>query len=120
MDHDKHLAVDLDGTLLQYQDFNPSTFGEPVEGMVELLHQVRAAGWKIIIWTVRRETQSMIDHLEKHNVPYDYINWQPWPEDSSNKVSADVYLDDRAIQFSGNTEGLLEKILNFKPWNKDK
>lgn len=118
MGHTKHLAVDLDGTLLEYQDFNPNTFGGPVPGMIELLNQVKKAGWKIIIWTVRKKSDAMIEHLKKHNVPYNYINWQPWPRDGSRKVSADLYLDDRAIKFEGTTNGLLEQILNFKAWNK--
>jgi len=117
MAHTKHLAVDLGGTLLDYQDFNPDTFGDPMPGMVELLNQVKEAGWKIIIWTVRKKSDAMVEHLKKHNVPYDYINWQPWPRNGSRKVSADVYLDDRAIRFEGKADGLLEQILNFKSWN---
>ena len=117
MAHIKHLAVDLDGTLLDYQDFNPDTFGDPIPGMVDLPQKIKEAGWKIIIWTVRKKSDAMVEHLKKHNVPYDYINWQPWPKDGSRKVSADVYLDDRAIQFNGKADGLLEQILNFKSWN---
>ena len=119
MAHTKHLAVDLDGTLLQYDgNQRGDVFGDPIPGMIETLQGVRDAGWKIIIWTVRRESPLMIEHLKKHNVPYDYINWQPWPKDGSNKVSADVFLDDRALRFDGNTNGLLKKILEFKPWNR--
>lgn len=120
MAHKKVLAVDLDGTLLKYDRFRGlDHFGEPVEGMVELLLKVREAGWDIVIWTVREKSVIMIEHLLKYNVPYDYINHYPWPNGGSEKVSADVYLDDRAIRFEGKTNGLLEQILNFKPWHKE-
>lgn len=116
----KNLAVDLDGTLLEYNGYKGAThFGDPLPGMVDLLNKVKEAGWCIIIWTARRETGAMKEHLAKHNIPYDYINCHPWPKDGSNKVSADIYLDDRAINFDGKSEGLLEKILNFEPWYKN-
>ena len=120
MAHKKNLAVDLDGTLFKYDKFRSwDHFGEPNEGIVELLMKVKEAGWNIIIWTVRQETEKMKEHLAKYNIPYDYINWQPWPKDGSRKIAADVYLDDRGIRFDGKTEGLLEQILNFKPWFKE-
>lgn len=119
MAHKKVLAVDLDGTLLKYDKFRGwDHFGEPNEGMIELLEKVREAGWEIAIWSVRKESEEMKSHLAKLNVPYDYINWQPWPKDGGPKISADVYLDDRAIQFDGKVAGLLEKILNFETWWK--
>ena len=34
------------------------------------------------------------------------------------KPPAIVYIDDRAICFDGHPETLLDKIQNFKPWNK--
>lgn len=119
MTHKKSLAVDLDGTLLKYDKFRGwNHFGEPNEGMVELLQKIKDAGWNIIIWTVRKETEEMKEHLAKYNIPYDYINWQPWPKDGSRKISFDVCLDDRNIRFEGKTEGLFEQIINFKPWFK--
>lgn len=115
----KRLAVDLDGTILHYEDIN-QPLGKPVEGIARELGAVKAAGWEIIIWTVRSDTEAIAKHLIKHNVPFDYINYNPHqPPDGSQKVAAHVYLDDRAIQFTGDTQGLAEKILSFKPWYKD-
>lgn len=120
MAHKKVLAVDLDGTLLQYDKYRgKDIFGAPNPGMVELLEQVKSAGWTIVIWTVRQESEAMKEHLLKFNIQYDYINWQPWPKDGSRKITADVYLDDRGLRFDGKTDGLLDKILNFKPWFKE-
>jgi hypothetical protein len=115
----KILAVDLDGTLLHYDDIE-KPLGEPVDGIVKELQAVKAAGWKIIIWTVRSNVEEIKKHLSRFEVPFDYINENPWqPPEGSNKVAATVYLDDRALTFNGDTVGLAHKILNFKPWYKE-
>lgn len=48
--------------------------------------------------------------LEKYDITVDDV--------TDEKPPAVVIIDDRAITFDGNTEGLLTKIKNFKPWNK--
>lgn len=113
------LAADLDGTILKYRDFE-EPLGEPIPGIQRELAAVKAAGWAVIIWTVRRNISAIKEHLDKHKVPYDYINENPWgpDNDSSRKIAAHVYLDDRAMQFNGDTTGLAEKVLAFKPWYK--
>lgn len=112
----KVLAVDLDGTLLK--DDHPA-LGKPVPEVVAVLRDVRAAGVKIVIWTVRDEDEKVRKHLEDADVPFDYINENPFgPSNGSRKIYADVYLDNHAIQFNGETRGLAEKIINFKSWDK--
>jgi len=115
----KILAVDLDGTILHYDDID-KPLGKPVEGIARELGAVKAAGWAIIIWTVRSNTSDISRHLKAHGIPFDYINENPWqPPEGGDKIAANVYLDDRAIHFNGETQGLAEKILSFKPWYKD-
>jgi len=110
------LAVDLDGTLLEYSDFgNP--LGRPIPGMREELEKVRAAGWRIAIWTVRSNIAEIKALLDENSIPYDGINEHDnEPEDTSRKMAAHLYLDDRAMPFDGKTEGLAERILSFRPW----
>lgn len=111
------LAVDCDGTLFEYR--KPPEFGPPNPGMVEVVRKVKAAGWHIAIWTCRNDSPELRGHLDKHGVPFDFVNEYPyWPPDGSAKLSAEVYLDDRAMEFSGSAEGLVERILSFKPWYK--
>lgn len=111
------LAVDCDGTLLEYR--KPPEFGPPIPGIIDELRKVKEAGWHIAIWTCRNDSQELRAHLEKHDVPFDFVNEYPyWPPDGSAKLSAEVYLDDRAMEFCGTTEGLAERILAFKPWYK--
>ena len=51
---------------------------------------------------------------------YDYINCNPNQPVGSDKgkLIADVYLDDRGITFEGNWNDSIEKIINFKTWQK--
>lgn len=114
----KVLAVDLDGTLLQYDGWKGEAhYGEPNPGMREVLKQVAEAGWVIVIWTTRGGDGAIRRHLSKHNIPFDYINKNPHgPPGASPKIFADVYLDDRALRFEGETAGLAEKILAAEPW----
>ena len=112
----KVLAVDLDGTLLK--DDHPA-LGKVLPGIIDVLEIVRAAGWKIAIWTVRNEDAKVRKHLESAGVPFDYINENPYgPTGGSRKIYADAYLDNHAIQFNGDTKGLAEQIINFKSWDK--
>lgn len=117
------VAVDLDGTLLEYDGWKgPAHFGQPIQGVVEALHELKKAGWAIVVWTTRATDYALRAHLERHDVPYDYINKHPWqPPGSSHKISADVYLDDRALRFTGDTKNLAKRILDAKsPWTKKK
>lgn len=119
----KVLAIDMDGTLLQYDGWKGDAhYGDPIPGMREVLQRVREAGWYIVIWTTRSGGGAIRQHLARHDIPFDYINKNPHgPPGASPKIFADVYLDDRALRFDGETEGLAEKILSAVPWfEKDK
>ena len=92
-------------------------YGPNIPGMLDLLKALRSKGWVIVIWTTRKGDGTLRAHLTKHNVPFDYINKNPHgPPGSSPKIFADVYLDDRALPFTGSTDGLLAQIESFVPW----
>lgn len=111
------LAIDLDGTILE--DTNPPNIGLPLSGIREELEKLRRNGWLIAVWTVRSDEDQIRDHLKAHSIPFDFINENPYGQtNSSRKIFGDVYLDDRSLQFDGETEGLADKILYFKPWHK--
>lgn len=113
------LAVDLDGTLCEYKEGGPAEIGPLVPGMLEQLLAMKAARWKIVIWTVRPDSPALRKQLDAYEVPYDYVNENPHgPPNGSDKIYADVYLDDKAMQFSGETKGLAAAILKFRPWHK--
>ena len=113
----KVVAVDLDDTILH--DEFPG-MGKPIDGMREQLQAVRELGWKIAIWTVRNEDKEVAERLKKYQIPFDFINENPYgPPNGSRKIYADLYLDNRALTFDGNTKNLARKIVEFKPWNRN-
>jgi hypothetical protein len=117
------IAVDLDGTLLEYDGWKgPAHFGKPIPGVVSTLHELKKLSWAVVIWTTRKNDHALKAYLEKHDIPYDYINKHPWqPPRSSHKITADVYLDDRAMRFTGNTANLTNRILDvMTPWTEKK
>ena len=102
----KTIAVDLDKTLHDYHKgwHDGSIYGEPIEGMRELIHDLRELGIEIVIFSVRCFTRvingevqpdqclEVIDWLKKHNIEYDKI-------EMTGKPICDWFLDDRAIRF---------------------
>jgi hypothetical protein len=114
------IAVDFDGTISRYEGWKGlGTFGPPIKGCREELQKLRAAGWTIILFTTRgldiREVQK---YMFDNNIPYDLVNCNTLDAPlnvSDKKVLANVYLDDRAITFDGEWEGMAEKVKNFTP-----
>lgn len=121
------LAVDLDGVLFDYDGWKgPTHFGKPVPGVIEELYKLKREGrerkeeWAIVVLTTRRTDNTLRHQLNKHNVPYDYINKHPWqPPHTSHKIVADVYLDDHGLRFTGNSQGLAARVRGAaKPWTE--
>jgi hypothetical protein len=120
----KILALDLDGTLCEYDGWQgPAHFGKPFPKVVDELHKLKKTEgeeWAIVINTTRRTDHALKAHLDKHNIPYDFINKHPWqPPGSSHKMTADVYLDDRGLRFTGDATGLAARIREAAtPWTE--
>ena len=123
------LAIDMDGTLLKYDGWKGDAhYGVPNPGIRAMLERIAnekfktgpkkgQRKWCIVIWTTRGSDGAIRNHLTKHNIPFDYINKNPGgPPSKSPKIFADVYLDDRAIRFEGETDGLADRILTAVPW----
>ncbi len=119
MNGTKYVCVDLDGTIAHYQEWKGETyFGEPVDGVQEALSRLRSAGWKIIIFTTRGNSQLVVDYLNSHSIPFDFINHNPDqpPNTFQGKPYAEAYVDDRGIQFNGNWQATADEVLHFQPW----
>lgn len=113
----KTIAVDLDNTIFRLDKWRGQNyFGEKIDGVKENLKKLKEMGFEIIIWTTRfneeePKLEDISDLLEKKEIPFDYINENPYqPPDMSQKIYADYYVDDRAIEFKGNWDEVIKKI----------
>lgn len=101
------IVVDLDGTICEHRY---PAFGEPVAGAKEALQRLKAAGFRIIIHTVRTSAsfqppeayvpeinspEAVHAFLQRHAIPYDDL----WMHD---KPLAVAYIDDRSLRLTGN------------------
>jgi hypothetical protein len=109
----KTIAVDFDGTLC---DFNYPDIGPPKPGAIEALTRFRAEGYQVVIWSCRtcsyymdifcpdgeapadrKVYQDMKAWLDRHGVPYDWIDMG-----DKGKPMCDFYVDDKAVRFKDN------------------
>ncbi|MGE3536387.1 MAG: hypothetical protein AB7N91_02995 [Candidatus Tectimicrobiota bacterium] len=117
------IVVDLDGTICEHRY---PAFGEPVAGAQEALQRLKAAGFWIIIHTVRTSSifqataeytpdinspEAVSAFLRQHHIPYDEI----WIHD---KPLAVAYIDDRALRVVGNraTSNWSDVAAALLPW----
>lgn len=115
----KIVCVDLDGTIAHYEEWQGEVhFGSVIEGSKEALSKLKKKGWLIIIYTTRSNKELISNYLNENELLFDYINENPYqPENAiGGKPYADVYIDDRAIQFNGDWEKTINEIDKFKPW----
>lgn len=124
----KVAAIDFDGVIKMVEEWKgkETTEEQPVdiEQMKYELFRLKDNGWKIIVWSARSEIRLIHNWLDKHNLLiFDGINTNRWAPDNlfaARKIPANVYVDDRGITFNGNWEGMADKIMNFKQWDKPK
>jgi hypothetical protein len=89
--------------------------------MPEEIAALRQAGWKVAIWTCRNKNEyaGIKAHLADHGIEVDYLNENPHEAPSTSpKIYADVYLDDRGLQFDGDARGLAAKVMKHRQWFK--
>lgn len=117
----KTVCIDIDGTISHYIEWVDSkTFGEVLPHCAETIHHLKADGWFVIIYTSRGDKVEIKKFLDENNIPFDAINENPNQPDNAKggKPIADVYVDDRALQFDGDWAGAYQKITGFKAWEK--
>lgn len=113
----KTVIFDFDGVIHSYKsgwqgvDVIPDP---PVPGIKEEIQRIRGAGYKVVVVSTRCYQTGGIaaikNYLIDHDIGVDDVTWE--------KPPAIIQIDDRAICFDGNPEGLLEKIQEFQPWMK--
>lgn len=113
------VVFDFDGVIHQYKH-KPSTWDEtlildpPVEGIREAVENIKGLGYKVIVVSARARSEAgraaIRTWLDNYGIVVDEV--------TDKKPPAKVYIDDRAICFDGKSDKLVEKIQNFKPWNR--
>jgi hydroxymethylpyrimidine pyrophosphatase-like HAD family hydrolase len=102
------LAVDLDGTLAKKGRQHTEEILDPHPDAKEVMDEVNSLKVTIIINTVRGDKKQIKSWFEKHEIPYHHINHNPdQPDDSSDKIIADEYWDDRAVGWPGLKKALV-------------
>lgn len=100
-------AVDFDNTLIKGNTW-PDVNGEMNIPMINYLLMEKQRGTKIILWTSRagQPLQDAIDLCKSYGLEFDAVN-ENLPEiikaygNDSRKISADKYIDDRAVDPGG-------------------
>jgi hydroxymethylpyrimidine pyrophosphatase-like HAD family hydrolase len=92
----KVIAIDFDGTITEDSPF-PIT-GRVRPEAIEVIKKLQER-YICVLWTCRRGPYLLeaIELLEQNGVIFEFVNSTPFPERSSNKIYADVYIDDRSI-----------------------
>ncbi len=94
------IAVDFDGTLCESRY---PEIGQPNIPLINGLKEKQAQGDKLILWTCRsgEYLEKAVEWCRSHGLTFDRVNenlpeiLELWGNDS-RKITADVYIDDRA------------------------
>jgi hypothetical protein len=118
---EKTIAIDFDGVINSYKSGwkGPTETDEPVLSAAESISSLFNRGYKLIIFSTRASTpegvETIREYLRKHTENDLLVNSI---EITDRKPISDVYIDDRAISFTGDWEDTLKKIDDFEPWTE--
>tara|TARA_R110001632_G_C11054377_1_gene385045 strand:- start:97 stop:486 length:390 start_codon:yes stop_codon:yes gene_type:complete len=113
----KIICLDLDGVIYPNLIWlgSDTLRGKPVDGAKEAIDELKE-DYTIIINSARFNDIKTIprvkEWLDDNYIYYDKI--------SEKKPHADIYIDDKAIGFSGNWDNTLSDVYRFKQWQTDK
>ena len=111
----KTVVFDFDGVINSYKHgWQGATVinDPPVTGIKEEIDKIRDK-YKVVIMSTRAATpagkNAIKQYLVKYNIVVDDI--------VDHKIPAHVYIDDRAIPFTGRAGSLMSDIEVFTPWH---
>lgn len=94
----KIVTVDFDGTLVEFDYYNPpDCLGKVIWDNKPKynLERLKDNDFIIIIYTCRSDTKPVEKILNKHKIPFDYVNENPFQSVlvADCKIRADYYID---------------------------
>jgi len=114
-------VFDFDGVIAEYDGFKGNDiFGKVIIETKQTISALKKMGWKVIIFTTRAATPKLKKYLDDNEIGYDEINKNSDnPTGASDKPIADIYIDDRAVNYHGqNKKELLQNIKDILSKNK--
>lgn len=120
------ICIDIDGTICHlrkpsehYKDL------QPIDGAAKKIQQLKLQGHYIIFHTARHmrtcqgnvgkvialQAQTLIEWLRKHDFLYDELIF--------GKPDADIYIDDKAMEFKNSWGDTYEKLLSLDQKNNE-
>ena len=108
MDNRPIVCVDLDGVLNDFDKWRgASYFHEPRPGAREFLEALNAAGYRVVVFTVRwaPDVREWLSTCGFYELVSEVTNIKP---------PAHVYVDDRAVCFDGDFADTLSRVVNFR------
>lgn len=109
--HRMSVAIDFDGVIVPaiHEHIYGYFPNELLDGAKDTINKLYDAGWLVIIYSCRVKDE-IEEFLIENGIQYDYINVNSeWPS-RSNKIKADVYIDDHGLRFEGNWEETYNKL----------
>lgn len=105
------LAIDFDGVIHKYGGWQGGLLQDPIRGAKEFIEGFLKSGMEVVIFSTR-DPEVIRGWLFLHKFPILRIT-------NIKEQHFDVFLDDRAINFSGEfTAALFNKVRNYKPYWK--
>jgi hypothetical protein len=97
--------IDFDGTVNESKGpYAYGHFGPPIPEGLKLIKMCQQAGYTVVIFTARRETDLVANWLRDHGFPHMYV--------TNRKVPASSYIDDRSIPWNSE-ESKAEDVFKF-------
>ncbi len=113
MQRPKIIAVDFDGTICENKFPYIGTLKPDV---ITVLARLKQEGVLLILWTCRQgeALQEAITVCQSNGIEFDAVNEnvKELPFQTSNKIYADIYLDDRSF-YSTDWNVMYKKICNY-------
>jgi hypothetical protein len=114
------VCLDFDDTINDYPGWEEEGYatilGKPLPDAKPMIKELRNNGAIVLVHSTRCGYSggmvAVVEYLNEHNIRVDGV--------CSNKPPADVYVDDKAVNFSGTWDKkFVKKILTFKSWKHD-